>query len=383
MTRVLHVVPTYWPAVRYGGTIASVHALARAQVSLGMKVDVLTTSVDGPQDLDVPLGEAVNRDGVHIRYHRVPWLRRLYRAPTLAESADAMLPGTSVVHLHSVFLWPTYAVARRAVRAGVPHVVSPRGMLVRRLIDARGRLRKRAWIALVERSTLRAASMIHVTSEIERDDLLALDLGRLPPIEVICNGVDVPEDRFAPRCARFVFVGRLSWKKRIDWAIRALCHVPGFSLDVVGPDEDGIVPALVDASRRLGVADRVRFHGLLAPAERDEVLWKASALVLPSMSENFGNVVAEALACACPAVVTEGVGAAALVRASEAGAVVADENGLVDALRSIAGDPGRAARAGVRGRAFVTRELSWAAVAKRMLDAYARHGMAFLSKASP
>lgn len=128
MTRVLHVVPTYWPAVRYGGTIASVHALARAQVSLGMKVDVLTTSVDGPQDLDVPLGEAVNRDGVHIRYHRVPWLRRLYRAPTLAESADAMLPGTSVVHLHSVFLWPTYAVARRAVRAGVPHVVSPRGM---------------------------------------------------------------------------------------------------------------------------------------------------------------------------------------------------------------------------------------------------------------
>ena len=52
--RLLHVVPTYLPAVRYGGPIQSVHALCRALAAQGHVTDVFTTNVDGPGDSDVP-----------------------------------------------------------------------------------------------------------------------------------------------------------------------------------------------------------------------------------------------------------------------------------------------------------------------------------------
>jgi hypothetical protein len=62
--RLLHIVPTYLPALRYGGPIRSVHALCRALAADGHDVHVFTTSVDGPADSDVPLARPVDLEGV-------------------------------------------------------------------------------------------------------------------------------------------------------------------------------------------------------------------------------------------------------------------------------------------------------------------------------
>ena len=75
--RILQVVPTYFPAVRYGGPIRSVHCLSKALVERGHEVHVFTSSMDGPNDLDVPLVTPVNMDGVLVHYFPVRWLRRL------------------------------------------------------------------------------------------------------------------------------------------------------------------------------------------------------------------------------------------------------------------------------------------------------------------
>ena len=76
--KILHVVPSYYPAVRYGGPIRSVHGLARALVSRGHDVHVYTTNVDGPKDADVPIGNAVDLDGVSVSVfpdrHRTPFI---------------------------------------------------------------------------------------------------------------------------------------------------------------------------------------------------------------------------------------------------------------------------------------------------------------------
>src|ERR1700690_1357050 len=82
--RILHVVPTYYPAVRYGGPIRSVHGLAVALSRRGHDVHVYTTNVDGPDNLDVPTDGPVLLDGIAVHYFRVPALRRLYWAPALA-----------------------------------------------------------------------------------------------------------------------------------------------------------------------------------------------------------------------------------------------------------------------------------------------------------
>ena len=62
--RILHVVSSYYPAVRYGGTIVSVHGLAAALAARGHDVHVYTTSVDGPSDSAVPHGVPVELGGV-------------------------------------------------------------------------------------------------------------------------------------------------------------------------------------------------------------------------------------------------------------------------------------------------------------------------------
>jgi glycosyltransferase involved in cell wall biosynthesis len=67
--RILHVVASYYPAVRYGGPIRSVHGLAAALARQGHDVHVYTTNVDGDSLLDVPVDRPVLLDGVKVHYY--------------------------------------------------------------------------------------------------------------------------------------------------------------------------------------------------------------------------------------------------------------------------------------------------------------------------
>ena len=165
--RILYVVPSYLPSVRYGGPIHSVHALAAAIVKCGHEVHVYTTDVDGPNNSAVPLGQPVNRDGVNVWYFKTSMGRRLYRSPDMNRALWSSLKQFDIVHLHSVFLWPTCAAAHVARQLGIPYIIAPRGMLVSELIRRKSWLAKSAWIALFERRNIEQAAAIHVTSEIE------------------------------------------------------------------------------------------------------------------------------------------------------------------------------------------------------------------------
>ncbi len=167
--KILHVVPTYLPATRYGGPIFAVHGLCRALARRGHDVHVFTTNVDGDGVSGVPLQTPVALDGVQVHYFASP-LRRLYLSPSMKRALRRDTAGFDLVHLHSVFLWPTWAAARAARRAGVPYVVSPRGMLVPELIARKSRWTKTAWIRLIERDNLESAAAVHFTARREWED---------------------------------------------------------------------------------------------------------------------------------------------------------------------------------------------------------------------
>jgi glycosyltransferase involved in cell wall biosynthesis len=373
--KILHVVPTYLPAWRHGGPILAVHGLCKALAARGHEVTVFTTDVHGDGSLEVPLEEPVEIDGVEVRYFPVGQFRRLYVAPALARAAREEIGRFDVAHLHSVFLWPTSAVARIAERAGTPYVLSPRGMLVPELIRTRGRLRKLAWMLLAERRTIERAAALHATTDLEAEDASRLDLP-LPPVAVIPNGID-PEPRDGGEAAVpspfLLFLGRLSWKKGLDRLIPALARVPGVTLALAGNDEEGITPDLQRLAREHGVADRTVFLGPVHGPEKAALLHRTAALVLPSTSENFGNVVLEAWAAGRPAVVTPGVGLAQAVRETGAGIVAeGDPVRLGDALRNLLADPDRLDDMGRRGAVAVRERFGWAAVARDMEALYLR-----------
>ncbi len=373
---VLHVIPTYVPAWRYGGPMRSVHGLARAQAQAGDRVSVYTTNVDGPDVLDVAVAEPVRRDGVEVWYFPVAWPRRLARSPAMARALHASISGFDIVHLHSVFLWPTLAAARATRIAGVPYVLSPRGMLVRDLIAARGRLRKTLWLALFERKTVREAAAVVVSSDLEARELAALG-PEAAYVEVVPNGLSADEPAAGEGTATaalpalpsdgrplVLYLGRLSWKKGIDIAIRALLDVPDARLAMAGNDEEGLRPRLEALAAELGVADRVSFLGEVRGSAKQALLAAARVLVMPSISENFGMAALEAMAAGVPVVLSPGVGLADAVEEAAAGIVCArTPQAFGEAAARLLAQPDLAREMGERGRRLAADRFSWPAIA--------------------
>jgi glycosyltransferase involved in cell wall biosynthesis len=380
--RVLHVVPTYFPAIRYGGPIFAVHGLCRALAARGHRIEVFTTNVDGPNDSAVPLGTPVALDGVHISYFPSTNFRRLYWSPPLARALKGGLRNFSLIHLHSVFLWPTWAAARMARRARIPYVVSPRGMLVKELIERRSRLAKSAWIRLIEKANLQGASAIHATSELEAEELGRFNW-KLRRVATIANGIDemrnfcdneVSADikEITREQPLILFFGRISWKKGLDRLFKAFALTQHGKLVIVGPDDENMAAQLMRLARELQIGDRVGILPRSVVGADREYLYKSSKLfVLPSYSENFGNTVLEAMQRGVPAIVTPEVGAAEIVRVSGGGIVAeGDPKSLSAAIDRLIDAPDLARCLGEAGSRYVRGHYGWPDMAAQMERLY-------------
>jgi len=380
--RILHVIPTYLPAVRYGGPTFAVHGLCRTLVARGHHVEVFTTNVDGPNNSAVPLKIPVMLDGVHVRYFPSSVLRRLYWSPPLGRALRADLAGFTVVHLHSVFLWPTWAAARTARKVRTPYLISPRGMLVKRLIEMKSKLAKQAWITLIERANMESASAIHVTSAIEAEELQRFGW-RLPQIRMIPNGVDdvvvtasdkvsMDVKEIAAEQPLILFLGRISWKKGLDRLLNAFASTSRGTLAIVGTDDENLAPRLAKIADDLRIADRVRFlPRTILDGDKNFLYRHAKVSVLPSYSENFGNSVLEAMRHGVPVVVTPEVGAADAVRQSGGGFVVAgDPETFGAAIGRLVDDASLARVMGQAGQQHSNAHYAWPAVAEQMEELY-------------
>ena len=378
--KLLHVVASYLPAVRYGGTIVSVHGLCRALAGRGHEVHVYTTSVNGDRDSPVPHETPVNIDGVQVWYFRSPRFRRVYWAPGMRRMLRDHVRGFDLVHTHAIYLWPLWAAARCAADAGVPYIVSPRGMLEKDLIEQKSALWKAGLIAFIEKHTLEHAAAVHATSEREAEQASAFGFD-LPLVRTIPNGfavdpapveaVSAATTAILERGPFILFLGRVNWKKGLDRLLRALPQIDGARLVIAGNDEENYGGVLQGIAANAGVADRVTFAGPVHGADKAALLAGAQLLVLPSYSENFGNVVLEAMAAGRAVVVTPEVGMAPAVRQSGAGVVVdGDAATLAKGISQLLSDPTQRADMGARGRTVAGTRYSWAAVAAEMEALY-------------
>ena len=184
---------------------------------------------------------------------------------------------------------------------------------------------------------------------------------------LIAPGVDT--EAFAPaadgaRNRSIVYVGRIEktsrWKG-LDVLLDALPLVGGATLEFVGDGD--LVPELHDRARRLGVADRIHWHGALAPAQVAEVLQRAGTVALPSLteSESFGMALIEAMAAGCPVVASDVGGIPHVVRDGVDGLLVppGDAAALARALSTVLDDHALAARLGCEGRKAATAMWDW------------------------
>lgn len=321
------------------------------------------------------VGRRASEQGLEIfsqDYAKLPMAKQLVASRALRRALDLAAAQGAVLHGHGLWLLPNLYPAQSARRHDVPLLVSPRGMLGTEAL-AYSRVRKRLVWALRQRRALEGVACFHATADSEAEEIRRA--GLTAPVAVIPNGIDIPEGAPIPGARTVLHLGRLHPKKGIDRLIAAWARVadrhPDWRLRIVGPSAIGCREALERQVHHLG-APRVDFDGPLYGANKLAAYRQAGLFVLPTLNENFGMVVAEALAAGIPAISTKGAPWAGLEM--ERCGLWADHGpeALAAALDTMLTLPdAERAAMGARGRDWMARDFGWDAIAERMAQVYA------------
>ncbi len=332
MRRILHVIRSADP--QYGGPIEGIRQIAAALAADGHEIHLASCDPpDAPWIAEVPLtlhalGPAKSNFGYTPRL--VPWL--LQNAPDF----DAVI-------VNGIWQYNSYATRKAMRRLGRPYVVFTHGMLdpyFKRAYPLK-HLKKWLYWPWGEYRNLRDAAAVLFTCEDER--LLArqsfwlyrakervVNYGTAGPAgepEALREGflLRFPELR---EKRLLLFLSRIHPKKGCDLLLKAFAAVaerdPSLTLVMAGPDQVGLQKELEALARSLKIADRVVWTGMLSGDLKWGAFYACEAFVLPSHQENFGIVVAEALACGRPVLISNKVNIWREIEAARVGFVAND-----------------------------------------------------------
>lgn len=370
--KIATIAPSFYPAHSYGGPIRSTLQLTQGLVRAGCEVRVLTTNTAGKREvlqLDTTL-EHTLAGAVRARY--TPRLLPESVAPELLARLPAYVRWCDVVHLVGNYNFPTFPTLLAARIQGKPLFWSPRGAL-QRWSGARKPQLKAAFEQICLQ-LLPRTSVLHVTSEEEGRESAAR-LGGVPYV-VIPNGVLIPElPRHLPSTGalRLGYLGRLDPKKGIPNLLEACAMLPSiglasFELTIAGGGDPAYERSLHAQRETLGLAEQVRFTGELTDEAKADFFAALDLLVMPSHTENFGIVAAEALAHAVPVIASRATPWAALEREDCGLWVDNSAEALARAIHSLSQRDLRAL--GERGRSFARQTFGWDPLCERMIASY-------------
>lgn len=363
---VLHTVASLHPDA--GGPSRTVTATCGALARAGVDAHLFTQRRDGA-DLLTP---SPNQVSVSTVEPTPAWSRPLRFHRGLMETGRTRAP--DLLHDHGVWLLTNLASAVAARRLDAPLVVTTRGMLEPWALRHQKWKKRLAWGAY-QRGVLRQAALLHATAPMEAEQLRRL--GLTAPIAVIPNGVPLPDvwkqapTTDGPRQA--LFLSRIHPKKGLLSLVDAWARVrpDGWRLVIAGPSENDHRAEVEARVREHGLGDVVSFPGPVADDDKWALYRESDLFVLPTHSENFGVVVAEALASGVPALTTTGAPWSVLEEEDCGWWVEPEGASLEAALADAVGRPDDERLAmGRRGRALVEKRFSWSSVATKMKATY-------------
>lgn len=364
--KILHIVPAFYPATYWGGPIWSTKAICDGVSALGgVQLRVLTADAAGPAIADRVVPVSLD--------YPVHYARRMAGhciAPGLLARMPPAIHWADVVHVTGTYNMPTLPAFVLARAMGKPVVWSPRGGLQATADwpDAPKRRIKHGFAHLANLLRPKGA-VLHVTSAQEASHGTAR-LGQIARA-IIPNAVDVPA-QIPPRRpsdgqCRLLFLSRLHPKKGVEALFEAMTRLPAhFTLDIYGAGDAEYVRML--QMRANLSAGRIRLHGHVDGAAKAAAFAQADLFVLPSHSENFGIVVAEALAHGVPVLTTQNTPWQDLGRQGCGRCIDLPRSNLAAEILALSAQD--LVQMGARGRAWMRRDFSTAAMVDAFADLY-------------
>jgi glycosyltransferase involved in cell wall biosynthesis len=354
--KILHIIASVDP--RGGGPIEGVFASAQVWRKRGHERHILC--LDAPDDLwvkDAPVttfAAGINGKYYKMLRHWMSWLRYGY-TPYLTRWLHTFVHNYDAVIINGLWNYASYGAWRALHRLNAPYFVFTHGMLdpwFNKAYPTKTFFKTVFW-KLFEHKVLRDARGVMFTCEEERQ-LAPRSFSPYVAREfVVGYGTrDAEGDPAAQRAAfiahapelkgrRFIlFLSRIHPKKGVDLLIQAFARYantfPDLDLVIAGPDQTGWQRELQKLAQKLRVENRIYWTGMLSGDVKWGAFRAAEFFVLPSHQENFGIVVAEAMALGKPVLITNKVNIWREIEADGAGLVVNDDvEGLAEGLREM------------------------------------------------
>lgn len=353
--------------------------LSPAAGGLSVSVPGLAYGVDSFPDLEMFVMGTLDKSnpqcheawGPRVSGFEVKGLQAVQYAPAMSFGIADLAP--DLVDVQGLWTYPSLANLRYARRTGMPYMITPRGML-----DPWARQnsawKKKCASALFEQAHLKGAKVLRATAELEAQHFR--DMGLTNPIAIVPNGLNLPN--LAPRKKRnlrsILFLSRIHPKKGADFLLRSWASLsiefPEWEVLIAGIDENGHEAELQAQVTQLEIP-RVRFLGEAFGIAKQKLYRDADLFVLPTHAENFGLVVAEALAQETPVVTTTNAPWQGLHNEDCGWWIDLTQDRLTSVLREALSRPVEdMAAMGRRGRMWVQRDFAMAQVTEKMREVY-------------
>lgn len=216
-----------------------------------------------------------------------------------------------LVHVNCCWMPCCALVQKWSQKKNYKVILTPHGMLEPWIIARHYWTRKLPALILYQKKAIVNADYLHATAESEKENLLRLNYNSR--IRIIPNGVDVqsiPMKLSWKRTKTILFLSRVHVKKGINFLIEAIAalknELNGYQIIIAGEGENNYVHELQLMAQKNEIEDKIQFIGGVYGNQKWKLFQTADVFVLPTHSENFGIVVAEALACGTPVITTIG-----------------------------------------------------------------------------
>lgn len=356
-----------------GGIPRAAMRLAEGQASLGERIDMLCCNEAGLYGPTMKTTEESIRVLTAPSYRSTSFRLSIPRglSDAFRQCNEAGRP--DIIHDHGAWMPIDHAAAVRARKWNVPLVVSPHGTLTGWALRFRRFKKRLAW-AFYQKKDLQSAGALHCTSQQEADDLRKL--GLKAPIALVELGFDMPPadlSRPAGPTRTMLFLSNIIYKKGLENLVESWAAVrpAGWKMRVAGPADPACLAQVRRAIAKHSLEGDFEFVGPVYGDERWRAYASADVFVLPSFTENFGLVVAEALACGLPVITTTGTPWRQIPQHGCGWLVEPAVGPLADAIRQATSTPHeQLMQMGSAGSRYVRQRFNWKNTAGKMLEVY-------------